>query len=317
MRRWLVLGSVLAGLGAGLGYAGLAYYRMPGPLAHAEDVVVPHGGLGAVAEALTAAGAIGHAWPFRVAAAATSWQGRLHAAELAFPAHASLEQVLWVLRTGQPVEHLVTIPEGLTSAQLAWVLARAVGLRGEIDLPAEGSVLPQSYAYLLGASSESVLRRAQAAMDESLGVAWRGRSAEVPVRSAREMLIVASLVERETHVPAERAMIAGVFYNRLRLGMRLQSDPTVVYAESGGLGVLARGVSRAALARDTPYNTYVVSGLPAGPICDPGAASIAAAAHPAATRALYFVADGGGGHVFADSLAEHERNVARYRALER
>jgi UPF0755 protein len=317
MRRWLILGSALTALGAGLGYGALALFQAPGPLARATDVVVPHGGLQEVADALDRAGVTDDPLALRIFAALTSWQGPLHAAELGFPARASLEQVLSVLRTGRPVQHLLTIPEGLTSAQVAELLVHADGLQGELDLPAEGSVLPQTYAYERGTRRQAVLQRAQAAMQRSLSRAWQTRDADVPVHSAAAMLVVASLVERETHLPAERAMVAGVFYNRLRRGMRLQSDPTVVYAESGGQGELAQGLSRAALERDTPYNTYVVPGLPGGPICNPGIAAIEAAAHPARTNALYFVADGAGGHVFADSLDEHLKNVQRYRALSR
>lgn len=308
-------GVVLAGLGVAAGFGLTSAYEGPGPLAQQRDVVVPHGTSRAVAEALQQAGVLDGTSLFRVFAAVTAWQGPLRSAELSFPAHASVEQVLAVLRTGRPVQHLLTIPEGLTAARLGALVARARGLAGDIELPREGAVLPESYAYAFGATGRSVLSRAERAMDERVMEAWRSRAPDVKLGSPREMLILASLVERETHLPAERAMVARVFLNRLARGMRLQSDPSVVYSESGGDGELPGGLTRDALERVTPYNTYVLPGLPEGPICSPGAASIFAVAHPARSDALYFVADGTGGHVFADSLAEHVRNVQRYRQL--
>jgi len=317
MRRWLVLGTMLAAIGAASAYGALAVLEAPGPLSQSTDIVVPRGGLETVAGALRGAGVIGSARAFRFFAFVTSWQGRLRAAELTFPARASLGQVLLVLRSGRPVQHKLTIPEGLTSAQISLIFARADGLDGEIDVPPEGSVRPETYLYERGASVRSVLQRARAAMTRNVEQAWSTRDADLGVHSPRELVILASLVEKETHLGVERGIVARVFYNRLAHGMRLQSDPTTVYGESGGAGVLPLGLSRAALERDTPYNTYVVTGLPAGPICNPGAASIDAAAHPSRTNALYFVADGSGGHLFADTLDEHLRNVRRYRALGR
>jgi UPF0755 protein len=317
MRRWLIFGTVLAGLGVGLGYLGMQVLTVPGPLPEATDIVIPRGGLDAAGAALKTAGAINSVSVFRWFAVLTSWQGKLRAAELSFPAQASLAQVFLVLRSGHPVQHKVTLPEGLTAARIGLVLARAAGLDGEIALPAEASVLPETYLYERGMSVASLVQRGQAAMRRALERAWRMRAADVGVRSPEALLIVASLVERETHLAAERPLVARVFYNRLAQGMKLQSDPTVVYADSGGDGELSAGLSRAALERPGPYNTYAVSGLPAGPICSPGIAAIEAAAHPARSAALYFVADGRGGHVFSDSLDEHLRNVRRYRALGR
>ena len=315
MRRWLIAGSVLAALGMAIGYVGLQVLTAPGPLLESTDIVIPRGGLDAAGVALKSAGAIGSVRIFRVAAALTAWQGRLHAAELSFPGQASLAQVLLVLRTGRPVQHKLTLPEGLTAARIGEILARTAGLDGEIALPAEASVLPETYLYERGTSVASLVGRGQVAMQHALARAWRSRAPDIGARSPEELLIVASLVERETHLGAERPLVARVFYNRLAQGMKLQSDPTVVYAQSGGDGELPDGLSRAELEFPTPYNTYVVPGLPAGPICSPGVASIEAAAHPARSDALYFVADGSGGHVFSDSLDEHVRNVRRYRAL--
>lgn len=304
-------------LGAVLAYAGLRLDEAPGPLATPRDVLVPHGDSATVAHALRDTGVIANARSFRLIAALTSWQGGLRAAEFAFPAHASLGEVLRILREGRPVQHLLTIPEGLSSAQITAVLARARGVSGPIAVPAEAEVLPESYAYVLGTDATAMLARAERDMAALTGRIWRDRAPDLPLATSRDMVILASLVERETHLPAERALVARVFLNRLRLGMRLQSDAAVAYAESGGQGELAQGLTKDALARATPYNTYVVAGLPAGPICAPGRAALEAVAHPARSDALYFVADGTGGHAFADTLAEHERNVARYRLLGR
>jgi UPF0755 protein len=224
-------------------------------------------------------------------------------------------RVLLVLRTGRPVQHKLTFPEGLTAARIASLLGRAVGLEGDIAVPQEAGMLPETYLYEWGNSTQSVERRGTLAMQAAIDKAWRSRDPAIGVASPAQLVIVASLVERETHLASERALVARVFYNRLAHGMKIQSDPTVVYAESGGDGELPDGLSRAALDRSTPYNTYAFTGLPAGPICSPGMASLEAAAHPARSAALYFVADGSGGHVFSDSLDEHVRNVRRYRLL--
>jgi UPF0755 protein len=290
--------------------------RAPGPLVHARDLIVPHGGFAEVAEALQAAGVISDPLLFRAVSWGTGWEGPLRAAELHFPQHASLLEVLRVLRFERPVQHMLTIPEGLTSARVATLLAEVDGLRGDVEVPPEGSILPQTYAYEVGMTRGSILARAQASQRRALAAAWANRSADVPLHSAAEAVVLASLVERETGVARERALVARVFYNRLRLGMRLQSDPTVIYGVSGGMGVLPRGLSRAELDdASAPYSTYAAPGLPAGPICNPGIASIEAVLHPASSGALYFVADGSGGHSFADSLPEHDRNVLRARRL--
>lgn len=313
MRKALLAATTLAALGAGVAFGALHLYRQPGRLTHSLDVVIPKGGFAAVAERLRAAGVVESAWQLRAAKAATDWQGPVRAAELSFPQGASLERVLLVLRQGRPVQHLLTVPEGVTAARVAAIVAEARGLTGEIVLPEEGGFLPESYAYVLGDNAGSVLRRGRVAMAGAVQRVWADRASGLPLRSARELVILASLVERETHVPAERAVVAAVFVNRLRLGMKLQTDPTLEYAASGGLGELGHGLRRDEMAVATPYNSYAFAGLPGGAICDPGRLALEAAAHPAASDALYFVADGTGGHAFARSLAEHDANVARYR----
>lgn len=312
MRRWLLVGACLGLFGAGCGWLELRAVQAPGPLKQAHDLVVPRGGFAEVATALVADGVIDRPLLFRVVAAATEWQGPLHAAELRFPAGSSVAQVLRILRVARPVQHRLTIAEGLTSARVAAVLAAADGLRGDVEVPAEGSVLPQTYAYERGMTRASVLARSQAAFRQALGQAWAARSADVPLRTPEDAVVLASIVERETAVGRERALVARVFYNRLRLGMRLQSDPTVVYGASGGYGTLQRGLTRGDLEQASdPYSTYASAGLPPGPICNPGISSLEAVLHPAVSSALYFVADGSGGHAFADSLREHELNIRR------
>ena len=318
MRRVLYAVAVLSVLGLLAGGGALwawQRYTASGPLADTRNLVIPRGGLAVVAPALRQAGVIADERDFRVAAELTRGQGPLHAAELAFPAGASLRDVLMVLRTGHPVQHHLTIPEGLTAAQIAELLDHAEALTGDPVVPQEGELLPETYDYEYGTARAALAARAHAAMRRALEEAWVARTPGLPLASSFEALVLASIVERETAKPEERPLVAAVFLNRLRLGMPLQSDPTVVYAASGGFGRLDRPISRADLDRDDPYNTYRVRGLPPGPICTPGLAAIKAVTRPATTDALYFVADGTGGHVFARTLAEHEQNVERYRAL--
>jgi UPF0755 protein len=318
--RWILVALLtvfvaVAAIGAG-GWATLRYLvDGAGPLEEARAVVVPRGGITDVGVALAKAGIIEQPLMFRIAAWLTDGEGILHAGELDFPAHASLRTVLAVLRTGHPVQHFLTIPEGLTAHQIAALMDRAEATTGAAPIPAEGSVLPQTYAYEYGTTRPALMARAQAVMARELAAAWADRGPGVNLASPRDAVILASIVERETARPDERPHVASVYLNRLRLGMRLQADPTVVYAASGGLGVLDHKLTRGELERDDPYNTYRVVGLPPGPICSPGLASIQAVLHPMPSDDLYFVADGTGGHVFARTGAEHSRNVAQWRAL--
>jgi UPF0755 protein len=285
----------------------------PGPLPQARGVVIPRGSPAQVAEALEQAGVVADGREFYVAALLTRGEGNLRAAEFAFPANATLRQVLTILRTAKPVQHLVTIPEGLTAAQIAGLLDHTDALTGESPVPEEGAVLPESYAYEHGATRASIVERAEAAMQRTLAAVWAKRQEDLPLSSPQELLTLASIVERETAKPEERPLVAAVFLNRLRRGMKLQSDPTVAYAMSGGLNSADRALTHADLDIDSPYNTYRVNGLPQGPIGSPGLASLQAVAQPARTEDLYFVADGTGGHTFAPTLEEHNRNVAHWR----
>ncbi len=307
---------MLLACGAWGGWAWFGAVRnRPGPLTKATNIVVPRGGLERLGAGLAAAGAIDSPLRFRVAVWLSRHDGALHAAEFSFPEHASLNQVLAILRTAPPVEHHITIPEGLTAHQIAALLAKAETASGDVGRFEEGSVLPQTYAYEYGAARDGILTRARAAMAKALATAWAGRASDLPLMTPRDAVIMASIVERETAKPDERAHVAAVYENRLRQGMKLQADPTVVYAASAGAGVLDHPLTRAELDRDGPFNTYRNVGLPPGPICAPSVASLQAVLHPAQSDDLYFVADGSGGHLFAPTREAHERNVARYRTL--
>jgi UPF0755 protein len=287
----------------------------PGPLPEPRAIVVPHGGIAQLAETLTADGLISRPWVFRAARLLTPGEGPLRAAEFAFPAHASVREVLMILRTAHPVEHHVTIAEGLTAQQIQAVIEHADATQGPTPAIPEGSLLPQTYDYEYGTERARIVERAKAAMDRDLAAAWIDRAPSLSLSSPRDALILASIVERETARPDERPHVAAVYLNRLRLGMKLQADPTVAYAASRGTGVLDHPLTRAELNRDTPFNTYRSPGLPPAPICSPGLDSLRAVMHPANSDDLFFVADGSGGHVFSRSYEAHDSAVARWRAL--
>jgi UPF0755 protein len=287
-----------------------------GPLLRPTDFVVPHASTQIVGQTLQQAGIVNGVLAFRVAVLVTSEDGPLHAGEFAFPANASLHQVLDVLRHGRQVEHHLTIPEGLTAQQIAALVNAAPAMTGHVATPAEGAILPNTYDYLFGASRQALLQRAEHALDTSLATLWSGRAPGLPLGSPAQAVILASIVERETAKPEERAEVAAVYLNRLRMGMKLQADPTVIYGITQGGGVMDRPLDHADLQVPGAYNTYMNAGLPPGPIAAPGLASIEAVLHPADTDALYFVADGSGGHVFSHDYNEQVRNIAKLRKLD-
>lgn len=286
----------------------------PGPLAEPVQLVIPRGGTESIAATLRTAGVIADPRVFALAAWWTRAEGPLRAAEFSFPARASVRDVLGILRDGRIVQRRLTIAEGLTARQIIALLERTEGLTGEVPSLAEGAALPETYAFTLGDTRASVIRRAIAAMDAALAEAWAARAPNLPLANPREALILASIIERETGVAGERALVGGVFINRLRRGMMLQSDPTVAYVPGQGMP-LDRPLTRADLDQAHPFNTYRIRGLPPGPIASPGREALRAATRPAETDFLYFVADGTGGHAFGRTLEEHNRNVARWRAL--
>ncbi len=318
MSRWVKLAGAgilaLALAVGGIFWTAQTRITAPGPLAEATNLVIPRGGTESIASVLREAGVITEPRLFALAAWWSRAEGPLRAAELSFPARASIRDVLTVLREGRPVQRRLTIAEGLTARQIMALLERTEGLTGEVPPLAEGAALPETYAFTLGDTRASVARRAVAAMDAALAEAWAARAPNLPLANAREALILASIIERETGVAAERALVGGVFVNRLRRGMMLQSDPTVAYVPGQGMP-LDRALTRADLDQAHPFNTYRIRGLPPGPIASPGREALRAATRPAETEFLFFVADGTGGHAFARTLEEHNRNVARWRAL--
>jgi len=287
----------------------------PGPATRTTTVQIAEGtSLARAATTLEKAGVIRSAAHFRLFARLFGGKDGIKAGEYRFRPRESAAQILAELQGGRTFQRLVTIPEGWPSVMVADLLNKAPELTGPpVAPPAEGSVLPDSYAYSGGDTRAAVLARMQAAMKRYLARAWAQRKPGTPVKTQREALILASIVEKETGKPDERRMVAAVYANRLKQGMPLQADPTVIYPVTKGRP-LGRRILLSELRAKNGYNTYAETGLPKGPICNPGRASIDAALNPAASRALYFVADGSGGHVFADTLDQHNANVAKWRA---
>ena len=316
MRRLLLVGA------AGLILAALVTLYLlwwsPGPKPGPHTVIVEEGStLTSVAHQLEKQGAIpGSARSFSLIARILGSGDPVQAGEFEIPKGMSGARVLDLLQHGRPVQRLITVTEGMPSIIVAEKLGANQYLTGAVPPIAEGSVLPDSYGYKRGESRGEVVKRMQAAMTRTVEQLWPKRTNACPVSSREEAVILASIVEKETGKPAERPTIAGVYCNRLRVGMKLDADPTVIYPITKGKP-LGRRIRRSELMDDNGYNTYRRTGLPEGPIANPGKASIEAVLHPAPTKALYFVADGTGGHVFAETLAEQQANVAKWFALRR
>ena len=268
-----------------------------------------------IARDLEAAGIIADQKLFRLYARYRKLDSGLHAGEYEFQPGISMEDVLAQLVAGKTVLRFVTIPEGLTSHEATALVAAAVGMKGIADVPAEGSILPETYTFTLDENRAVLVGRMQQAMKDTVAELWAKRAEGLPVNTPEEAVILASIVEKETGLPEERQRVAAVFVNRLNRGMKLQSDPTVVYAITRGERELGRALRFKDLEVKDPYNTYYAAGLPPGPICNPGRAAIAAVLNPIESKELYFVADGTGGHAFAETLIEHNRNVAKWRKI--
>jgi len=287
----------------------------PGPLAKPVTVTIKEGSTqGSAARDLARAGAIRSGWYYfgRILGS----HDPIQAGEFEIPAHASGSSVLELLQHGRPVQRLITVTEGMPSIIVAEKLAASPYLTGPVPEIAEGALLPDSYGFERGEERAKVVARMEKAMAKLLGEAWPKRTDECPLGSPHEAIILASIVEKETGKPSERPMIAGVYCNRLKIGMKLDADPTVIYPVTKGKP-LGRRIRRSELMDDNGYNTYRRPGLPLGPIANPGRDSIAAVLNPASTKALYFVADGSGGHVFAETLAQQQANVAKWFKLRR
>ncbi len=315
--RKLLFGLLILALLAGAG-AYMMLWASAGPKPGPHTIVVEQGAsLAKVTNQLVAGGAVpGTATSYRGMAKLFGSGDPIQAGEFEIPKGASGAAVLDLLQHGQPVQRLLTVTEGMPSILVQERLAAAKELTGPAPLAAEGTILPDSYSYQRGETRVAVLERMTKAMDKELAALWAKRKPTSVVTTPQEALILASIVEKETGKAAERRTVAGVYSNRLRIGMKLDADPTVIYPITKGKP-LGRRILRSELNAITGYNTYREVGLPAGPIANPGRASIAAVLDPAPTKALYFVADGTGGHVFADTLAEHNANVSKWYAIRR
>lgn len=320
MKRFLlVLGFLIITAALTIGGAAVyvyVQYTSPSKMAQERDIIIPQGtGVRGIAEIFRRENIIDEPLIFLAGVRVSQLDRSLRAGEYHFPARVSPKQAAEILATGDTVKRFVTIPEGLRSGEIIDRINLVDGLVGDItEIPKDGTLLPETYQFSFGDTKQSIVDRMRAAHDEMVEQLWPGRQQGLPFDTIDEAVILASIVERETGVAGERSRVAGVFVNRLRINMRLQSDPTVAYAISPDKR-LERALTRQDWKFESPYNTYVNAGLPPGPITNPGREAFHAVLHPAATKDLYFVADGTGGHAFAQSLKEHNRNVAKWRRI--
>ncbi len=312
----LVVVSVAVG---GALYLGKQRFESPGPLTEDKIVNIPRGlGIRDIAELLVREGVIDQPWVFIGGVLVLKARGDLKHGEYQFTKNASLADVVTTIVENKEVQHALTIPEGLTSEQIVAKLLENDALSGQIkEIPREGTLLPETYKFTRGMVREQIIQRMQHAHRQLLAEVWEHRNPEIPIKTPEQLVTLASIVEKETGKPEERSRVAAVFINRLKSKMRLQSDPTIIYGLTGGKGALGRPILKSEIEQPTPYNTYVIDGLPPGPIANPGRASLEAAANPARTKDLYFVADGTGAHVFSENYDQHQKNVARLRVLEK
>jgi len=306
--------------------AGTAYYygrqmlETPGPLQEDKVVNIPaRAGKRDIADALLREGVINvNPWAFIGSVFALKASSDLKPGEYEFRKNASLRDVIATIVEGKVVQHAVTIPEGLTSEQIVARLTDNDIFSGSVrELPREGTLLPETYKFPRGTTRDQVIQRMQQTHKRVLAEIWERRNPDVPVKSPEALVTLASIIEKETGKADERSRVAAVYVNRLRQKMKLQSDPTIIYGLVGGKGTLGRPIKRSEITQPSPYNTYVIDGLPPGPIANPGRASLEAAANPARTRDLFFVADGTGGHSFTETYDQHQKNVAKLRAIEK
>ncbi len=294
-------------------------FERPGPLTAETKVIIRNGaGIATIADDLARSGIVADALVFRLGVRFLAAEKPLRAGEFAFPAGVSAAAAVDILQSGRTVVRRLTVAEGLTTPEIISLLNRTEGLTGlVVSTPPEGSLLPETYHFSFGDERREIVRRMGAAMEKTLADLWFDRIPDLPLSSPAEALILASIVEKETGRADERARVAAVFLNRLKIGMRLQSDPTVVYGLTEGNGDLGRALTKNDLKNPSAYNTYVIDGLPPTPIANPGRATIAAVLRPVESGDLYFVADGSGGHLFAETLAQHNRNVAKWRRIQK
>src|SRR6201996_402194 len=308
-------------LGAGATYYyGQKKITEPGPLQEDKTVVIPsRAGMSDIADTLQNAGVIdSNRWAFIGAVFALRARSELKPGEYLFQKNASLADVIGTIVSGKVVQHSVTIPEGLTSEQIVERLSDNDIFSGSItEIPREGTLLPETYKFPRGTTREQAIARMQQAQKRVIAEIWEHRNPDIPIKTPEQLVTLASIVEKETGRADERSRVAAVYINRLQKKMKLQSDPTIIYGLVGGKGTLGRPIKRSEIQQPSPYNTYVIEGLPPGPIANPGRASLEAAANPARTRDLFFVADGTGGHAFTETYDQHQKNVAKLRAMEK
>jgi UPF0755 protein len=312
---------LLAFIGAGGAYYyGRQVLEKPGPLQEDKVVNIPaRAGKRDIADVLQQQGVIDvNPWVFIGGVFAMKASSDLKPGEYSFSKNASLRDVIATIVEGKVVQHAVTIPEGLTSEQILDRLGDDDIFTGSVkEIPREGTLLPETYKFPRGTSRDQVVQRMQQAQKRIVAEIWEHRSPDLPIKTPEQLITLASIVEKETGKPDERSRVAAVFVNRLKQKIKLQSDPTIIYGLVGGKGTLGRPIKRSEISQPSPYNTYVIDGLPPGPISNPGRASLEAAANPARTRDLFFVADGTGGHAFTETYDQHQKNVAKLRTIEK
>ena len=309
---------LVVGAGAAVLY-GKTRFEQPGPLTEARVVLVPKGqNLDQISDTLQRAGVVSEGWIFGLGARFMKVTDQIKAGEYEFKPGASMADVVEAMVEGHSVQHTITFPEGWTSEQIVRRLQDEGMLVANLTaIPEEGSLMPDTYKFSRGDTKASILEKMRHAQDRRLADVWKARAPDLPLATPRDLVILASIVEKETGKPEERPRVAAVFVNRLRKNMRLETDPTVLYGLYGGKAwVEGRTLTRSDLAAPNPYNTYKINGLPPGPIGNPGRAALEAVANPMKTNELFFVADGTGGHVFAETLDEHNKNVQRWRQIE-
>jgi len=315
LAKWAVVAAVL--LLAIIAGNFIHGWTASGPLERAETVIIkPGSSMMSAARQLEKSGAIKSADAFVSRAKIFGASNTIKAGEFVIPAKASNSDILAILTNGKAVRRMVTVPEGMPSIMVYERLMANDQLTGSISVPAEGSVLPDSYAFDKNESRAAVLKRMQDAMTKTMAELWPERSSNAMVKTPLEALTLASIVEKETALKSELRIVSGVYSNRLRTGMRLQADPTIIYPITKGKS-LGRRIRKSEIRDVNDYNTYAMAGLPKGPIANPSRAAIAAVLNPQKTSAYYFVADGKGGHIFADTLQEHNANVAKWYAIRR
>ncbi|MGH7005244.1 MAG: endolytic transglycosylase MltG [Alphaproteobacteria bacterium] len=319
IKRLFALAVILVLVAVGGAGYGWHLFVKEGPLGEPKQLVVPKGAnLDRIADTLAEAGVIDSRFIFSNWVRVLGTQARLRSGEYRFPKQVSAQDAMNLLISGRQIQRRFTIPEGLTTFQVLERVAKVEGLDGELtETAGEGELLPDTYFFTLGETRNAVVQRMKQAMKEVVEAAWVQREPDSVLKNQGELVILASIVEKETGEGAERAMVAGVFVNRIKRGMRLETDPTVIYGITQGKGALGRRLLRSDLENPHPYNTYKITGLPPGPIANPGKAAIMATVKPGKHEYLYFVADGSGGHAFAETLEQHNKNVAKWRQFRR